>query len=212
MPDLEQELRTLGASLAVPDSPDVTASVRSRLSGPPARVHQPRWRVLVASVVAALAITTLVASPQARAAVAELFRFAGVDVHWGGSSPHSPADTPGAPLPRQQSTTIEDARQQAAFEVGVPARLGKPDEVVVADGARVVSLIYGSGPDAIRLDEFDGRLDPVFSKQVTVEAEAVTVAGQPALWLSGPHEVSYVGRDSAVLEETARLSGNTLIW
>ncbi|MPZ62278.1 MAG: hypothetical protein GEU93_13490 [Propionibacteriales bacterium] len=216
MADLERELRDLGAVLAVPDPPDVRASVRARLERPAPRRRGPvplpvraaaRWAV--AAMLAISLAVTLAVSPDARAAVAELFRFAGIEVHWG--TPDR-VETPSAPLPGERAVTLDEARRLAEFRVGLPASLGEPDTVLVADSARVVSLLYGAGADEIRLDEFDGGLEPGFMKQTIGRGERITVGGAPALWLEGPHSVTYVDRDGNVRSETARLSGNTLIW
>jgi hypothetical protein len=119
-------------------------------------------------------------------------------------------------LPSTRSTGLDEARRQARFPVTVPARLGVPDEVLTADPApdgapRVVSLLYRNGP--IRLDEFDGDLDPGFIKtQAGPDTEWTSVKGNFALWLPHPHAVVYVDRAGIRHEETARLAGTTLIW
>ena len=207
MADLERELRELGPTLAVPEPPDVRDTVRVRIEDRAER-KAVAWRRWVAAVAAVVAVG-LAVSPQARAAVGEVFRFAGVDVRWGDTE--APA-TPEAPLPGQDVVSLEVARQQADFPVGVPARLGAPDRVLVADSAQVVSLLYGSGADAIRVDEFDGRLDVIFLKTMAGQAEPVALGPTTGWWLPGPHAVRYVDRDGVVRHETARLAGNTLLW
>lgn len=211
MADLERELNALGAGLAVPEPPDVRAAVRARITTPATETRRRltgprRWAV---AAVAAVLATAVAATPQARAAVADLLRFAGVDVHWGSPDPDAPAR---APLPGQRAVaSLEAARQVVDFEVGAPAALGEPDRVLVADSGRVVSLLYGSRADRIRLDVFEGRLDPTFVKTIGEPVEYVDV-GAMAVWLAGPHEVRYVDRDGVVRSESARLAANTLIW
>ena len=211
MPDIEQELRALGDTVVVPDPPDVRAAVRARIEVRQPRTirsMRPRW---IAAVVVALLATGLVASPQARAAVADVLRFAGVDVQWGSDADDAPR-VPESPLPGAEPASLVAARELAAFEIGVPALLGQPDRVVVADRARVVSLLY-AGPDGrIRLDEFDGRLEPIFFKTVDTSARSAPVDGDPGWWLPRPHSVRYVDRDGVVHDETARLAASTLIW
>lgn len=213
MPDIERELRELAATVVVPEPPDVRAAVRARIETPsrssrPARPVRAGW---VAAVIAALLAATLIASPQARAAVADVFRFAGVDVHWGSNADDAPV-VPKSPLPGAEPIDLTAARAQAEFEIGVPARLGHPDRVVVADGARVVSLLYDRNGAPIRLDEFDGRLEPIFFKTVNAMAVPSRLENGPAWWLPGPHTVRYVDRDGVVRDETARLAASTLIW
>jgi hypothetical protein len=211
MPDIERELRELAATVVVPEPPDVRAAVRARIETPsprPARPVRLRW---AAAVIAALLAATLIASPEARAAVAHVFRFAGVDVQWGSNADDAPV-VPESPLPGAEPTDLTAARAQAEFEVSVPTRLGDPDRVIVADDARVVSLLYNRSGRPIRLDEFDGRLEPIFVKTVDVMAVPTPLKGGPAWWLPGPHTVRYVDRDGVVRDETARLAASTLIW
>jgi hypothetical protein len=213
--DLEQELRRLSGEIDVPAPPDVTVVVRRRIAEPAPRRPAPlasgwwSWVTLAAVLVAVVAVAFAIV-PQVRATAGDLFRFAGVDVQWG--EPAAPA-APVAPLPSQRDIAdIDAAQRSAAFPIGVPGSLGAPDRVLVADGGRVVSLLYGASGDAIRLDEFDGMLDPVFAKTVGSAATHVDVLGADGLWFSEPHSVTYVGRDGRLFDESARLSGATLIW
>jgi hypothetical protein len=213
MSDVERDLRALADTIVVPEPPDVRAAVRARIeTGSPTtqaiRTPRPRW---VAAVIAALLAIGLAASPQARAAVAEMFRFAGVDVRWGSNADDAPV-VPETPLPGADPTDLAGAREQAGFEIAVPSLLGEPDRVVVADDARVVSLLYDLPQHPIRLDEFDGSLEPVFAKTVEVTGVSAPVDGERGWWLPGPHTVHYVDRDGVVREETARLATSTLIW
>ena len=211
MPDIERELRELATTVVVPEPPDLRAAVRAGIETPSPRPIRPvrlRW---VAAVIAALLAATLIASPQARAAVADMFRFAGVDVQWGSKADDAPV-VPKSPLPGAEPTDLTAARSQAEFEVSVPTRLGDPDRLIVADDARVVSLLYNRSGRPIRLDEFDGRLEPIFVKTIDAMAVPTPLEGDHAWWLPGPHTVRYVDRDGVVRDETARLAASTLIW
>lgn len=209
MADLEPELRGVGTRLALPDPPDVRSAVRARIAAPPASRTLAGPRRWVVAVIAALVATALAASPQARAAVADLLRFAGVEVHWGSPDPDAPSR---APLPGQEATGLDAARRAVDFAVRVPAELGEPDRVLVSDSGRVASLLYGSGPGQVRLDVFEGRLDPLFVKTIDEPVEQVDVGEVEGLWLTGPHLVRYVDRDGVIRGESARLSASTLIW
>ena len=69
------------------------------------------------------------------------------------------------------------------------------------------------GPDYVRLDEFDGRLGPVFEKFLGVSGgQRVSVAAEPAIWLERPHELMYVDRAGQWRTETARLAAQSLLW
>ncbi|WP_430502241.1 hypothetical protein ACQRWP_11635 [Micromonospora trifolii] len=213
MGDLERELRDLSAWLDTPDPPDVTARVRVRLSTPAPRRR--RWRSLAAAALVTLLVAVL---PPTRAAIADvvtgLLRFAGVSIAT------SPAPTPpggtAAPLPGQRAVALDEAQRAVRFPIRLPAMLGPPEQVLVADPDatgryRVATLLYDGG--ALRVDAFDGHLDLAFHKEVTPPgADWVQVNGDFAVWVDGPHVLSYVDRAGGIRQETARLAASTLIW
>ncbi|MBM0233360.1 hypothetical protein JNW91_16755 [Micromonospora sp. STR1_7] len=209
MGDLEKELRDLSAWLETPDAPDVTARVRARLTAP--RRH--RWRAYAAAALAALVVAVL---PPTRTAVADavggLLRFAGVTI---APSSGLPAGTP-SPLPSQRTAALDEAQRAVRFPIRVPAKLGPPERVVVADpdasGAhRVATLLYRGG--ALRVDAFDGHLNLAFHKETSgPDTEWVQVNGDFAIWVGSPHVLSYVDRAGQIRRETARLAASTLIW
>ncbi|MET7970115.1 hypothetical protein [Micromonospora sp. NPDC005305] len=213
MDDLERELRDLATWLETPEVPDVTAPVRARLATPARRPR--RWRYWLAAALAALLVALL---PPGRAAIADavagLLRFSGIVIDTT-SAPVPPTGVP-SPLPAQRPASLVEAQRQVRFPIRVPAELGEPEQVLVADpdgtGAyRVVTLLYRGG--ALRLDAFDGGLDPVFHKQLGGPGvEWVQVRGDFAVWIGGPHELAYVDRTGTVRVETARLAAATLIW
>jgi hypothetical protein len=216
--DLIAELRELADWIDTPPVPDVRAAVRSRLATRSrVSILRPpwprRWVAVAAAVAVALALVVL---PAGRAAVASavsgILRFAGVEVRQG-PPPHGLPSA--APLPSVRSADLDEARRLAPFPVGAPARLGAPETVQLADpgpdGApRVVSLLYRGG--AVRLDEFDGGLEPGFEKKVYGDAEWVQVGPMTGLWFAAPHELVYVDRQGLYHTETARLAGPTLVW
>ena len=229
MTALETELRELGHDLLMPPAPDVRAAVRARLldaqrapSGwRPSLLRRADWRRRRVTVAAAALLATLAlfaASPAGQAAVTHLLRLVGIEFRQG------PAPVPRGSglLPGETEVGLETARQLVAFRIVVPLTLGRPDRVTVSDGGRVVSLIYAAGPRrpagnvsgvALRLDEFDGTLDPIFEKFLDEDqVHPVSVNGRRGVWVAGPHDVIYVGRDGQIRDESARLAGNTLIW
>ncbi|MFF0655641.1 hypothetical protein [Micromonospora tulbaghiae] len=211
MDDLERELRELTGWLEPARTPDLTARVRARLAAPAPRR---RWRYVLAAALAALLVAAL---PPGRAAVAGavtgLLRFSGVVVDTAPAPP--PAGTP-SPLPAQHQVALAEAQRQVRFPIRVPARLGAPERVLVADpdgaGAhRVVSLLYRGG--TVRLDAFDGSLDIVFHKRSAgADVTLTQVGGEFAIWVGGPHALAYVDRSGTERVATARLSAATLIW
>ncbi|RIV41190.1 hypothetical protein [Micromonospora radicis] len=232
MADLERELRELSGWLDTPDPPDVTAQVRARLTAAtrtaatrpassarraPAAAgrRRRRLRYALAAALAALLVTLL---PPGRAALADavtgLLRFAGITISTTGD-PTPPGDSP-SPLPAQRPTGLAEAQRLVRFPIRVPTALGPPEQVLVADpdgtgSHRVATLLYRAGE--VRLDAFDGQLDGVFFKQAGGPgAQWTEVDGQPAVWLGGPHPVTYVDRTGVVREESARLAAATLVW
>jgi hypothetical protein len=209
---LGAELRDLAAWLTVPPAPDVTTAVRERLAAPARpRTWRRWWRWLAAALAAALVVGAV---PPARAAVTDAvagaLRFAGVEVRRDGPRP---AASPRG-LPAAEPVDLAGARAVARFPVRVPAALGQPEQVVVADpdpgGApRVVSLRWRGG--TVVLDEFDGQVDIYFAKTAP-DATWVDLDGRPAWWFPTGHPVVYVDRAGITRTETARLAGPTLIW
>ncbi|MEU3163653.1 hypothetical protein [Streptosporangium sp. NPDC006930] len=167
-------------------------------------------RVRRRAVVAAVAILTallLGATPAGRAAVAEILRFAGVELRVGGPGP-LPSGVP-QPLPGERRVTMEQAREQVAFPISVPAALGDPAEVRVSDGGRVVSLFW----PGLRLDEYDGSLHLVFRKELGPPwPEETGVGGVKAEWIPAHHGLTYLPRSGGEAEIRPRSAGPTLIW
>ncbi|MEU5671440.1 hypothetical protein ACGF3C_27810 [Micromonospora sp. NPDC047762] len=213
MGDLERELRDLSAWLETPDPPDVTARVRVRLGATPPRRR--RWRSLAAVALVALLVALL---PPTRAAIADavtgLLRFAGVSIATS-PAPMPPGGT-ASPLPGQRTVALAEAQRAVRFPIRLPAKLGTPEQVLVADPDatgryRVATLLYDGG--ALRVDAFDGHLDLAFHKEITPPgANWVQVNGDFAVWVDGPHVLSYVDRAGGIRRETARLAASTLIW
>jgi hypothetical protein len=221
--EVESELRAVGRDLAVPPASDLTAAVRQRLESSTVQRHpvpalgtgalrRLGWRAALVVVAALLAV--LIATPQGRAVVIGVLRFAGVELR----QEQGPARSPGrsASLPGERRMPLQNARHRVSFPILVPAALSQPDEVVVSDRARVVSLIYRRTPyGLVRLDEFAGHLDTVYfrkflSLRMMTEVE---VNGIKGAWIKGPHELVYITRDGTPAIASARLTaGNTLIW
>lgn len=114
-----------------------------------------------------------------------------------------------SPLPSVRSVALGDARRAAMFPLRLPAALGTPEEVSLADQNRIVTLTYRGG--TVRFDQFDGAVSPVFLKQAP-DARWVEIGADTGIWLPGPHAVTYVDRDGIERTATARLAGPTLIW
>lgn len=212
---LESELRALGRSLDVPPPRDVSAAVLTRLSSAaPARRGlsvRLRWLAVVALVLLAGTVT-IAASPEVRAGIVSLLRYAGIEIRI--DSAPTPLPTGQGTLPDTRTVSLADARAAASFDVLVPSVLGAPDLVQLVDGTppRVVSLMWRSG---IRLDAFDGRIEYAYYKKVVDNQSLQWVdidADEPAIWIDGPHPLAYVDRDGVSRTETARLAAKSLLW
>jgi hypothetical protein len=224
---VESELRELGRQLEVPPVGDLTAAVRQRLEGqadrrhhvPPLRTGAFRrlgWRAALAAVLAMVAafLVILIATPQGRAVISHVLRFAGVELR---QEPGRPVPSHGgAVLPGERPTSLEEARRLASFPILVPAALGRPGAVVVSDRGRVVSLIYRRATyGLLRLDEFAGRVDQLYFEKFVHfnDVTRVEVNGVQGLWIKGPQVLVYITRDGMTAIASARLTtGNTLIW
>ncbi|MEZ0072932.1 hypothetical protein [Planotetraspora sp. GP83] len=158
----------------------------------------------VAAVVAVFLAVLIGATPQGRAAVVSVLRFAGVEIGVGVPGP-LPTGVP-RPLPGERRVTLDEARRAVAFPIAVPSALGDPADVRVADGGRVVSLFW----PGVRLDEFDGTLGVVFRKDLG-EPWPEEIPRLRAWWVQQPHRLSYVPRRGGAPREE-RVAAPTLIW
>ena len=221
--ELAADLAALGRSLAQPaPGTGLTGAVMAHLSDAPTPLTASPQRRLMSRVGGALAgrrrralivvtaiLLALLCTPPVRAAVADWFGFAGVSVHL--------APTPGpsvASLPPtvDDTTALAKVRGLVAFEPVIPTELGSPQGVQVSADHRLLSMSWTvEGAGAVRLDQFDGRLDYAFAKTAT-GVEFTSVTGSSAMWFDKPHEVVVLNADGTRRTETARLAGHTLIW
>lgn len=206
---IEHELSALADRVAPPARTDLPDRVLDRIGDLDSSDGHRRKRVrgLVAAALAALAAASFL-SPQVRAFAADLLGVAGIEIS--SETPDAPPE-PREPLPDSSSTTVAEVRAAVDFPLGVPTRLGRPEEVVVADDGRVVTMTWRDG--RVLLDQFDGHLGPVFAKEVgTTATEVVQVHGADAWWIGSSHDLTYVDREGRKVTATARLAGRSLIW
>lgn len=200
---IEHELTALADRVAPPPADDLAERVLARLDERP---HRGRRRM--AAVAAGVVVAGSFVSPQVRAFAADVLGVAGID--FSDEAPDAPPE-PRAPLPDRRPTELEEARAAVAFPVRAPARLGTPEEVVVSDDGRVVTMTWRDG--RVVLDQFDGRPGPVFGKDVgSIPLEPVRVGTAHGWWIGAPHDLTYVDRTGRTLTATARLAGPSLVW
>ena len=232
MPELEEQLSTLGAELDWPPTPKLAVAVRSRITVPPARRglwYQSRWALAAAAVVIALA--ALLAYQPARETIADW-----VNVHVFFQRVHllpTPSPQPSGPLGQRLGlggqTTLSEAQKQVAWQVTIPSSLGQPDEVYLLlppDGPvqGEVTLVYATRPGipvsgatgvAVLITEARGAVNKnFFGKMLGPDTtlEPVTVAGHQGYWVSGsPHVFIFLDAYGNFRDETMRLATNTLI-
>ena len=220
---LPQELRALGRALDVPptDADVVAAAVLARIADEPVPAQSGwtgRARARVGTLLrdrrrAALValgglLVALLLTPPVRATVADWFGLGGVVFRPGPTVPSA-----SAPPSATGGMTLEEAADLVRFTPVVPRALGAPDGVEVGSRGRLLSLTW-DGPDGTRrLDEFDGRLEPMFVKTVGRQgAEYVEVDDEYALWFPEPHEVVLLDDSGRERTESARPAGPTLVW
>ena len=200
----------------------------------------PRYGFAPAILTLALALlAVLVFSPGARATATDILRLRGVEIFRGPvpSPSPSPSRSPGSvasptsfPLTGLGVlVTLDEAKARAGYAVVVPndPLLGAPDEVYLRSvpGSTAVSFVYKERPGipvspqagvAAIVTEFAGAtVDENFFGTVldrTTTLEKVTVNGQPGFWIQGAPHFFFYNANGAVLQETLRLAGNTLIW
>ncbi|TQE16663.1 hypothetical protein Sipo8835_43055 [Streptomyces ipomoeae] len=245
---LPQELRALGRSLGGPgaDGEEAGETMVERVlqqilaERVPTPVPEPpgagdrlravrrwarlRWRALTAVLCGLL--TALVLTPPVRAAVADWFRFGGVEVRYDPSASPSPeATVPGCSTP----VSLAEAERQAGFVPLVPDALGTPDAVSVTRAPKnrfVITLCWqeqeqeqkqGQG-HTIRLDQYAALLAPDYGKRVAGEQELewveLSTGPQPALWFPKPHLLRFwmTTEDGSRFTRSERTAGPTLLW
>lgn len=191
--DVEAALRDLGRQIHVPEPPDLTASVLTRINAPRRRN---RWLTALVAALTAFAIAFAV-SPAVRAGVQNLLEFAGVEFRT--EAPQSIAP----PLPSNE-ISLDEARAQMPFEIHLPQELGTPDKITVHEG-RFVTLHYGD----LRLDQFDGTIRSTIGKLLA--GNGIEQIGDK-VWIPYPHRIFYIDRNGEWHDEDPHGAGQTLIW
>jgi hypothetical protein len=229
---LERALVDLGRHLSYPPAPDLAPEVAARLSEGAAVRPLPVRRFpvrRVVSLVAALLLLVLVGamavSPSLRAAVLEFLGIPGVQIELEPKTPTPEVSTPpeakfGRPV------SLAEAEGELGFEVLLPGGLERPDDVYLSGvGERAsVTVAYRPRPGlpeaeetgvGLLLTEFRASTDRDLIRKLAVEGvtvESVVVRGELGFWVEGPHPILLLGPGDQVIEDSARLSGNSLVW
>ncbi len=214
MTELERALVGLGRDVEVPTAPDLTSAVLARIEPRPMPRPRRRWAVVVAfAVLAALAAT--LAIPEARSALLRILRI-------GAERIELVEELPEVTLQHDlefvlgERVTLEEARRRAGFDLRELDEV--PDRVYLGDRG-TVWFLYGT-PERVRLlvaQTSRLRLDaPLILKKLVgpqTRIEPLDVDGSPGFFLDGePHLVLLLDENGLVVDESARLSRNVLVW
>jgi len=233
MPELEQQLASLGAAIDWPTTPDLASRIHlpPLRAVPPSNAFRSRWAMAAAAAVV-LALGGLAIYPPSREAIANW-----VNVHTSFQRvPHlvTPSPQPAGPLGERLGlggrTTLLDAQKQLSWHVTIPSSLGQPDEVYLqpptaAPAQGEVTLVYATRPDipvagqtgvSVLITEARGTVNQnFFGKMIgpNTTLEPVTVAGHQGYWIAGPlNEFFFTDSNGQVRSDTVRLAANTLIY
>lgn len=214
--ELVSELRALGEPLRTESSSaDLVDAVMTRVadSSTPVRPVRTRrgprialWRWVAACLAGLLAVVLLV--PPIRATVFDWFDFGGIIVN---ESPGTAPTSGPPPPPVRGDLSLDRARQLVDFDPLVPRLLGAPDAVELTHDHRILAMSWDTPMGSVRLDQFDGRLEPMVMKRIYSAATPTTVRGNTALWFDAPHKVVVLD-DGNTYDAAPRLAGSTLIW
>jgi hypothetical protein len=233
--DLEGALRDLGAHVAMPPPPALAARVSARLREEPrpapalgvgVRLRQPRRALgLVAAAALVLFGALVTFSPAVRTAVADWLGIPGVRIRVRQGAPPPSLATE---LELGRRTALSQARAEVEFDIARPrgAGIGAPDAVYLGRlPATVVTLMWRADdrlPRAhetgvgVLLTQFEASLRQDLIAKTAFEGatvEPVAVDGARGYWIAGPpHVVLYLMPNGEVIEDSARLAANTLLW
>ncbi len=215
MNELERALGTLARELDVPATPDLVSGVLAQLEPrAPRRNARARWIVAVA-LVALAALVAALAIPDARAALFRWLSIGGERIELVDELPEVPVQSD-LELALGERVTLPEAKGRSGFALRELERA--PDRVYVG-GEGTVWFLYGTPERARLLVAQSPLLPPVqeilLKKLVTrgTQVERVDVDGSPGIFLSGEtHFVLLLDRYGEIVEDSARLARDVLIW
>ncbi len=213
MTELERALVVLGRDLDVPQTPDFAPAVLARLERRPQR-RPGRLRVVVALAVL-VALTAGLAIPEARSALLRILHIGAERIELVDELPEVTVQHD-LELVLGERITLEEARRRAGFAL---RELDEPPDRVYLGDRGTVWFLYGT-PERVRLlvaqtPRFRLGTNLIFKKLVGPQTriEPVDVDGSPGFFLDGePHVVFLLDENGLVVNESARLSRNVLVW
>ena len=217
MIELERALLAIGRDIAVPEAPDLTPAVRVRIDRPV--VSHPRRRWVLAVAVAVIAtLAAILAIPEARSALFRVLRIGGERIEL---VDQLPAVTPAPPELDLEfvlgvRVTLEEGRRTSGFDL---RKLDETPDRVYRGARGTVWFLYGT-PERVRLLVAQTPLHTVAEDFILkkfagpgTQVEHVVVGGSTGLFLGGePHLVLLLDVGGQVVQESARLAKNVLVW
>ena len=213
MTELEHRLVALGRELDVPAAPDLVASVMRQVAPRPRPWRRRPVALAVAFAVLALLAATL-AIPDARSALFRVLHIGGEEIRFVDDLPAVPSDS-GLPYRLGSAVSLARAEREAGFRLRELDE--KPDHVYMGEYG-TVWFLYGTAERVSLLVAQTAKLGVqgrFMFKLLSSEAQVteVTVGGAKGYFLSGaPHVVLLVDKNGYVVDESARLAQNVLIW
>jgi hypothetical protein len=220
--ELHDELLALRAEVEWPQTPDLAAAVRIRITAEPAsRQARRAWlggltaRPALATVLVALlaVLAGVAAIPPARAAVLRLLgvegsvRIVRVD--------RLPLEGVGHELDLGRRMSLDEARALVAFRVRLPTRAGAPRDVRFSQSIAGGAVTVRYGRDLV-LTQFQGTTTTFIKKVVGpgTTMRGVTADGTSGVFLSGaPHVIVVADRfNQAVPARSALVRSDVLLW
>ncbi len=228
MIDIEAALSDLAEHLDHPTGDTLVTIVRERLTVAPPVVASRRSRartlVAVAATIVVVVGAVLTIGPT-RHAIADWLGIGAVEVrshdkttstatgaHPVPGAPSTGTDAPN-PLAGHQLTA---ARAAVAFTIVTPtdAAAGQLHDVEVDARVRGGLVVLRYARFTIVEIASQRTDEPVLRKLLDpgAHADSVSVGRSPGLWITGAHEIMYLGRDGNPETDTIRRSGPVLLW
>lgn len=215
----EEFVRDQAGQFPHPRTPDLTASVRARLSAH-SRKSGPLTLARAAAALVFVLAVLVVSIPEARAAVRAALQVGVVNLITGGerATPAGPGGAPAGLVGIESlagETTLEAARRESTFEIPLPTYppgLGAPDRVFTQDSlGPMVILVWLEGENSDRVAMSLHVLgDDISLLKLEPEVLAETeVAGSPAVWTQGPYLLVLEGGGP---QQARLVEGRVLIW
>lgn len=239
MPELEDQLTVLTASIEWPPTPQLRKVWTDRLFEEPApRIVRTISRSRLAIPALVRTNRRFVLATAAALLIVITVAFTWLSLHatiYRVQNPPTPSALPsgklGSNLDLGTPTTLSEAQAKVSWKIVVPPSLGQPDAVylkLAASGgpsAGEVSLVYTRAPGvktsaqtgvAVLVTEARGAVNENFFVKIIgpdTQIEQVSVNGHPGFWVAGhPHDFAFSDANGNFYMEHMRLATNTLVF